>query len=309
MTALILHIPHASRLIPAEDRAAMVPDDATLARELLRMTDAWTDKLVEGVTVPATRIVFPVSRLVLDPERFPDDADEPMAAKGMGAMYTRLSTGEPLRHPDPAERARLMDRYYWPHHRRLDEAVDAALAAHGRALIVDVHSFSSVPMAHEPDQDPQRPKLCLGFDAYHSPFRDDDEVVRIAKRAGFTTKVALNRPFSGSIVPAKHWQRTREVRSVMIEVRRDLYMSQETGEPLPGFDAVAARVTRLVEGLHRFFRRSCPTLEERKKQETYDVMDRMNRLQIEEWRKYKVRMESLGYTFDKNDIMSPPKDD
>jgi N-formylglutamate deformylase len=253
LPALILHIPHASRLIPAEDRAAMVPDDATLARELLRMTDAWTDKLVEGVTVRATRIVFPVSRLVLDPERFPDDADEPMAAKGMGAMYTRLSTGEPLRHPDSTERARLMDRYYWPHHRRLDEAVDAALAEHGRALIVDVHSFSSVPLPHEPDQDPERPELCIGFDAFHSPFRDDEEAVRIGQDAGFAT-VAVNRPFSGSIVPSRHWLRTPEVKSVMIEVRRDLYMDQETGEQRPDFGAVVLRVTRLLVGLHAAWR-------------------------------------------------------
>lgn len=249
MTGLILHIPHASRLIPAEDRAAMVPDDATLARELLRMTDAWTDRLVEGVTVPAVRIVFPVSRLVVDPERFPEDADEPMSIKGMGAVYTRLSTGEPLRRPDPAERARLLDRYYWPHHRRLDEAVDAALAEHGSALIMDVHSFSAVPLPHEPDQEPQRPELCIGFDAFHSPFRSDEEAVQIGMDAGFAT-VAVNRPFSGSIVPAKHWQRTGKVRSVMIEIRRDHYMDQETGNQRPDFDAVASRTAGLVADLY-----------------------------------------------------------
>lgn len=249
MTALVLHVPHASRTIPAEERPRYLPDDQRLAQELLRMTDAWTEELVAGVTVPATRIVFPVSRLVIDVERFPDDQDEPMAARGMGAMYTRLSTGEPLRHPDPEHRAALMDRWYWPHHARLTEAVDAALEAHGRCLIIDVHSFSSVPLPHEPDQDPERPEVCIGFDAFHSPFQDHEEAVRIGKDAGFAT-VALNRPFSGSIVPAKHWQRTSEVKSVMIEVRRDLYMDQETGAQRPDFDMVAAQVTRLAESLN-----------------------------------------------------------
>ena len=46
---------------------------------------------------------------MVDVERFPDDVDEPMAAKGMGAVYTRLSTGGRLREDDPAERARLME--------------------------------------------------------------------------------------------------------------------------------------------------------------------------------------------------------
>lgn len=49
-----------------------------------------------------------MSRLVVDVERFADDEDEPMARRGMGAVYTRLSTGERLREEDPAERRRLM---------------------------------------------------------------------------------------------------------------------------------------------------------------------------------------------------------
>lgn len=110
-----------------------------------------------------------------------------------------------LRHPDPAERTLLMDRQYWPHHRSLNEALDAAMAEHGHALIVDVHSFSPVPLLHEADLDPDGRELCIGFDAYHSPFLDDEEALRIGKEAGFAT-VALNRPLSGSIVPGKHWR-------------------------------------------------------------------------------------------------------
>lgn len=254
MVNLILHIPHASRHIPKDARASMIPDDRVLAQELLRMTDAWTDKLVEGVTVPATRIVFPVSRLVVDVERFPDDADEPMAARGMGAVYTRLSTGEPLRHPDLAARARLMDTYYHPHHRRLTEAVDAALDSTGRCLIIDVHSFSSVPLPHEPDQDPLRPEVCIGTDPFHTPFRDDLDALEACRDLGFT--VALNRPFAGSLVPSKHWEKVSSVKSVMIEVRRDLYMDEATGEPRPDFDAVAIRVASLVERLHDAWIRS-----------------------------------------------------
>jgi hypothetical protein len=42
VTALILHIPHASRLIPSGERGALLPDDATLSQELLRMSEAST---------------------------------------------------------------------------------------------------------------------------------------------------------------------------------------------------------------------------------------------------------------------------
>jgi N-formylglutamate deformylase len=203
MTALILHIPHASRLIPPEERAVLLPDDTRLGRELLQMTDAWTDRLVEGLRLPAVRIASPVSRLVVDVERFPEDPDEPMAKKGMGAVYTRLSTGEPLRSLQPAERARLMARWYHPHHAKITDAVDAALAAHGRSLILDIHSFGSRPLPHEPDQDPNRPEICIGTDTFHSPFGSDAEVLSICAEHGFQT--VLNRPFSGSFVPSKHW--------------------------------------------------------------------------------------------------------
>jgi N-formylglutamate deformylase len=184
MTALILHIPHASTLIPPEERKSLLPNDTRLSQELLQMTDAWTDRLVEGVRLTATRIVCPVSRLVVDVERFPEDLDEPMAGKGMGAVYTRLSTGEPLRSLEPAERARLMARWYYPHHAKMTDAVDAALAARGRCLILDIHSFSSRPLPHEPDQDPDRPEICIGTDTFHSPFESDAEaLVPIPKRS------------------------------------------------------------------------------------------------------------------------------
>lgn len=245
--SIVLHIPHSSPLIPAEELKQLRPDDRTLARELLAMTDAWTDRLVADLRFASSRLVFPVSRLLVDVERFPDDVDEPMAAKGMGAVYTHLSTGERLRDGDPAERARLMERWYHPHHARLSGLVERALAVNGRCLIIDVHSFPSRPLPYEVDQAPQRPEICIGTDPYHSPFASGGDPVAIGARAGFVT--ALNRPFAGSIVPAACWQSDRRVRSMMIEVRRDLYMDEATGEPLPEFDRFAARICRLLEAL------------------------------------------------------------
>jgi N-formylglutamate amidohydrolase len=244
---LILHIPHSSPLIPPAERASLLPDDRTLARELLAMTDAWTDRLLADLRLPASRLVFPVSRLVVDVERFPDDADEPMAAKGMGPVYTRLSTGARLRDDDPAERERLMNRWYHPHHAALSQLVQGALDDNGRPLIIDVHSFPSHPLPYELDQTPERPEICIGTDPYHSPFANDGVVRAIGEEAGFVT--ALNRPFAGSIVPAAYWRSDRRVRSLMIEVRRDLYMDEATGEPLREFDRVVERICRLLEAL------------------------------------------------------------
>jgi N-formylglutamate deformylase len=126
------------------------------------MTDAFTDDLFAPTPFEAARVVFPVSRLVCDVERFPDDADEPMALRGMGAVYVRTTDGLPLReHLTPAERARIIENWYQPHHQRLTRAVDHVIADGKSCVIVDCHSFSARPLPHEPDQDPDRPDICM----------------------------------------------------------------------------------------------------------------------------------------------------
>jgi hypothetical protein len=66
----VLHIPHSARFIPLEASRAIQLDDAALQDELLRMTDSYTDELFPVSPVEAGRVVFPVSRLVCDVERF-----------------------------------------------------------------------------------------------------------------------------------------------------------------------------------------------------------------------------------------------
>jgi N-formylglutamate amidohydrolase len=119
MSPIVLHIPHASRTIPDDVRSTFLPNAATIEHELLIMTDAWTDEIVAKFRHEAAQVTFPVSRLVVDPERFRNDADEPMAARGMGAVYTRLSSGERLRVLGETERGWLMKAYYDPHHTKL----------------------------------------------------------------------------------------------------------------------------------------------------------------------------------------------
>ena len=77
---MIIHIPHASTLIPTEHRAAFVQTELT--HEIAVMTDWYCDELF---ALDAPTLVFPVSRLVCDPERFREDSEETMSA----GLYTR----------------------------------------------------------------------------------------------------------------------------------------------------------------------------------------------------------------------------
>jgi len=68
--------------------------NAALERELLRMTDAHADELFPVTPVAEGRVIFPLSRLVCDCRAVPFDEDEPMAKRGMGAIYNRTSMGD-----------------------------------------------------------------------------------------------------------------------------------------------------------------------------------------------------------------------
>ena len=247
MSPIVLHIPHASKEIPKGVRSTFLPCDEKIERELLLMTDAWTDEIVARIAFDVTSVIFPVSRLVVDPERFSDDAVEPMAARGMGAVYTKLSTGEPLRVLSHAERRELMATYYNPHHAMLEKAVAAALSQFDDCLIIDIHSFSSTPLPHELDQSIGRPEICIGFDPFHSPFNETSDLKQVCGEHGFRS--ALNRPFSGSIVPSAYWNIDARVRSFMIEIRRDMYMEEATGLKRVDFPVISRRVCSLVEEL------------------------------------------------------------
>ncbi len=232
---LVVHIPHASQSIPLTVREQFVLSDAELAAELLIMTDAHTDLLFHALVPQAKEIVFPVSRLVVDPERFRDDDVEPMSRVGMGVVYTRTAAGKRLRRDlSDANRVALIEKFYDPHHAALTSAVDQALADTGGCLILDCHSFPSVPLPYEIDQDLLRPDICLGVDRQHTP----DNLVESLKSWFDATKLqtSIDRPFAGTIVPEKHYGKGRRVWSIMIEVNRRLYMDEQTGRRLERFD-------------------------------------------------------------------------
>jgi N-formylglutamate deformylase len=187
---VVLHIPHSSREIPTDERWAIRLDDAALDTELLRMTDAYTDELFPITPVEAGRVIFPLSRLVCDVERFPSDEDEPMTARGMGVAYIRTSFGEVLRNkPGAPQRQALLDRWYWPHHARLERAVNDVVTRSGVCLIVDCHSFAAAALPYELDQTSERADICVGTDQFHTPSAVRQAIVQAAQREGYSVAV------------------------------------------------------------------------------------------------------------------------
>ncbi len=230
MKKTLVHIPHSSTAIPSEyrPRFMITPDD--LDRELLRMTDLYTDELAEW----PDRLVFPVSRLVCDVERFRDKRMESMTQKGMWVCYTHTSDGKQMKSVHPAHEDEILKRCYDPHHERLANMAQERIQAFGGCIIVDLHSFSPVPLPYEPNQDDDRPDICIGSDGFHTPDQLKGFAGRFFCDRGYTA--AFDTPYGGAITPSNMYRREVRLLAIMIEMNRRLYMDTETGRKNAGFE-------------------------------------------------------------------------
>ena len=97
------------------------------------------------------------------------------------------------------ERDALLGTYFSPYHADLARLVRERLTTDDRCLLLDCHSFATEPLASEPDQTPDRPDVCIGTDAFHTPPALADAIVErtccggLGRRGGSTIR--------GTIVP------------------------------------------------------------------------------------------------------------
>ncbi len=243
----ILHVPHSSWTIPSDVRQRILLGEDELAHELALMTDAHTDVIAErAVSTAAQRpwtFVNQLSRLVIDPERY-DDEREMMRRVGMGAVYTHTSSGELLRNNDDEAERELLAAWFHPYAKAMTDLVDERIAATGRAIIIDVHSYPSRRLPYEIGGE-GRPGICLGTEEVHTP-----TWLVAAGREAFAAvgDVAYDTPFAGCYVPQKHSEDER-VAALMVEIRRDIYMVEPGGPSTHGLATVSRCLADLIDAI------------------------------------------------------------
>jgi N-formylglutamate amidohydrolase len=241
---VIVHVPHAGGLVP---QATPLPPVELLREQTMLLADRHTDLVADLVDFELTRrggsvanrVTNVYSRVFMDPERF-DSEEEEMNQVGMGVVYTKTHDGRDLYDPPigPEEVQRRKAKYFLEYASRFAALTSSTLAEHGRCLIVDLHSYTPQPLPHERHQDEARPPVCLGFDSFHAP--DAEGLASALAASGFAT--AMNQPFHGSYVPLPFYGTDRRVRSVMVEIRRDVYLDRRG-------DLRAAEASRLAATL------------------------------------------------------------
>lgn len=240
---IICNVPHSGIVIPEEFRSDFVLNHTDLDKEVLYMADNFTNYLYGELLYVSSYIISRISRIVLDIERFQNEEDEPMSKVGMSALYTHTSNGEVLRNIS-AENKIALEKIYKNYHDAFTKLVSDSLVQNNKAIIVDCHSFPSVPRVYEPEQGLNRPDICIGVDEYHTP----KELVEILKaqfeKLGY--RVEINTPFAGSIVPLDYYKKDKRVISVMVEVNRKLYINEETFQMVSNFSQISKDISRSV---------------------------------------------------------------
>lgn len=246
MKKLILHIPHSSSFIPSKE--GFLLDDQNIEKEILKITDWHTDDLFSSEE--DDMIVAPFSRIFSDPERFTDDAQEVMAQYGMGVLYEKTDDGKPMRKVSPELKEKILEKFYWSHHKKLEAAVQQQLDGHGQALILDCHSYPSIPFTRDLDQTPERPDFNIGTDPFHTP----PELIALSREffesRGYS--LGVNWPYKGALVPLTYYGKDKRVHSLMLEINRNLYLQEPSNERSKRYNETKLVVQQFLTQLRRF---------------------------------------------------------
>lgn len=215
MSALIIHVPHASLSIPDDVWPEFLVARAAIEAEAWASADLFTDEIARQAWPLAQIIEAEVSRIVVDVERYDDDSKEVMAEVGRGVFYVCDHRMHPIRTVlSETRRGELLDRYYWPHWHRLRTQASGA-------ILIDLHTYPADRWAIERHLQRPRPEIDIGFSKGLTPPSWVDAIAKHFRSHGF--EIGLNTPYEGVIdAGAKA--------AVMIEIRRDV-VGVPSGDP------------------------------------------------------------------------------
>lgn len=240
---IIVNIPHSSINLPkayTDDYLISAKDISSYAKY---MADIYADEVYSALTIKSGFIISGISRIIVDMERFWDDDKEKMSTKGMGALYTKAAQGKTIREVS-TRNAEKLHRLYNSYHKDFTELVEKCRDKFGFCLILDCHTFPQESRAYDLIKMKKTPDICLGTDKYHSPAPLVKLLEKSLQNQGYS--VALNRPFSGTIIPAKHYKKDKNVYSMMIEINRDLYLDEKTLSKKKGWEKKMGDINTII---------------------------------------------------------------
>ncbi len=116
-------------------------------------------------------------------------------------------------------------------------------------MIHDCHSFPSIPLLRDLNQNPERPDFNIGTDNFHTPQRLIDSSVEFFQGKGYS--LGVNWPYCGTIVPMGYYQKDKRVQSIMLEINRRLYLNEPTNEKASRYGRIKDIVVEYIQMLKK----------------------------------------------------------
>jgi N-formylglutamate deformylase len=238
---LVISLPHVGREIPADVAGRMTPAALAVAD-----TDWNVDRLYRFALQAGAAWLQPrLSRYVVDLNRPPDDAALYPGQVSTGLCPAQSFDGVDLyvdRGPDLAEVARRRAQYWQPYHEALRALLDAAIARHGYAVLLDAHSIRAVVPRLFPGR---LPDVNVGTNGGLScaPALSAALMSELAGQSRFSS--VLDGRFKGGYITRHYGVPSAGVHALQIELAQSAYMDEG------GRDFEAARAAQLVAVLER----------------------------------------------------------
>ncbi len=246
---ILVSIPHASNRIPEE-----VKDFVALSEEELKgYTDLYTDQIF---TINDVWIVkCPVSRVIVDVNRAPDDISKEYAHAADGVNVHTTWDARAVYKEEPTQEivSLLIKKYHDPFHEKIDELIPRS------RFMIDGHSFLPVGPQLKRDSGQQRPDINIGNGNYTSCSREQTVFFReFFLSRGYS--VEINFPYTGKYILGHHCHRRRIppflVPGIQIEINQGLYVKEGSYDPIPSrVEEFHGIFEKLVE---EFVRKFCP---------------------------------------------------
>lgn len=255
---LLLTSPHSGDCYPADFLAASRLDRSRIRRS----EDAFVDRLFAAAPefgAALLKVNFP--RAFLDVNREPYELDPRMFVGrlpahanirslrvhgGLGTIARVVAENEEI-YRQPLQVEAALDRistFYFPFHAALRERLQRLHARHGWAVLLDCHSM---PSGLRLGDSPRRVDIVIG-DRYGASA--DSLLIQAAVDlfADLGFAVTRNKPYAGGHITERYGRPSEGLHVLQIEVNRGLYMDEARYQPLPGFAALAARLTAFLAG-------------------------------------------------------------
>ena len=256
---MIFDSPHSGVRFPA-DMDSSAPEAA-----LKTGCDAWVDELWGDVPRCGGRLLAAsVHRTYVDLNRDHADIDSAMleqpwpgqlrvsdaGLRGMGLIRRYALPGVPMyaRKLSVAEVERRIAVYYDPYHAALKQLLDEAHVRHGQVWHVNCHSMKSVGNAMNADNGSARPDMVVSDCCGTSAAAELTQLVA-DMLAQFGYRVCINSPYQGGDIVRKYGDPARGRHSIQIEIKRSLYMNEQTFEKNAGFDALKTNLESFLSSL------------------------------------------------------------